>query len=51
MNSCFALLRLCGKLSKLGGLAEDQSIKVGIVTQGIQVVIVLSTHAQVRLKI
>ena len=34
-----------------GGIAEDQSIKVGIVTKRVQIVIVLGANAQVRLEI
>ena len=35
----------------LGGIAEDQPIKVGVVAQRVQVVIVLSANAQVGLKV
>jgi hypothetical protein len=35
----------------LGGIAEDQPIKVGVIAQRVQVVIVLGANAQVRLEI
>ena len=38
-------------VAKLGGLAKDQPIEVGIVAQWIQVVIVLCTHSQIGLQV
>ena len=35
----------------LGGVAEYQPIKVGVITQRVQIVIVLGANAQVRLQI
>lgn len=33
----------------LGGTTKDESIKVGIVAKGVQIVVVLSTHAKIWL--
>jgi hypothetical protein len=36
---------------QLGGVAKDQPIEIGVVSQWVQVVIVLRTHTQVRLQV
>jgi hypothetical protein len=41
-------LRLCVK-SSLGRIAKDQPIEIGVVSQRVQVVIVLGTHPQIWL--
>ena len=43
-----SVLRL---MLRLGRVAEDQSIEVGIIAERIQIMIVLSAYAQVRLQV
>jgi len=35
----------------LSGVAKDQTIEIGVVSQWVQVVVVLCTHTQVRLQV